>query len=395
MGCYGFGAIVAPAVGPVLGGYLVDYANWRFVFYINGPLGLLGAIAAYFLVPKIAKVTAHRFDFTGFAVAALGLFAILLAASEGESWGWTGYRILGLLVFGVLCLALFVVIEMEVEHPLIDLRILKIGPYTLSISLVGVFFINILSTSFYIPVFLQVGQGKEAFVAGILMIPQAVVTFMMMPLSGLLYDKIGARWLATGGLVLCAYGTYLLAGMSADMTRENLLIWSCIRATGLGMAIMPIMTAAMAAVPPELSNQASALLNVFQQVAGALGLAALGALATGQGAQLLADRAALIRPNPAMPDLSGQLSPETFTLAYRFGERLQAQVLGTAYANLFVVLTVLTLVCAFFALFLGSGAPTAAASRSEVAGAADADPDDDARAADVEAVEDEGVLLRL
>jgi EmrB/QacA subfamily drug resistance transporter len=377
MGMYGLGAIVAPAIGPVLGGYLVEYLSWRLVFYINTPVGVLGALAAWYLVPRLRRTSTQRFDFAGFAAIALGLFAVLLAASEGQSWGWTGYRILMLLTFGVLSMALFIVIELQVEHPLIEIRLFRIGQFALPVVLIGLLFINLLSGAFYIPVFLQQGQSMEAFDAGLLILPQAIAMCVVMPVSGLLYDKIGARWLAVIGMLVCAYGTYLLCAINADMTRMDLMIWTSVRAAGMGLAIMPMMTAAIDAVPPAFTNQGSAILNVVQQVAGALGLATLGALATGQQAQLLADRAALSAPAGSLSSAGGgALSASTFSTAYRLMQHLQAQILATSYANMFLLLTLVTLGCSLAALVLRATPATAEPADEQTGNADPAHADD-------------------
>jgi EmrB/QacA subfamily drug resistance transporter len=360
MGMYGLGVVFAPAVGPVLGGYLVEYVNWRLVFYINVPIGLLGAAAAAAVIPKVMRGTAGRFDLAGFATIALGLFAILLAASKGEDWGWTGYRILMLFTAGLVSVALFVVIELEVTSPLLDLRLLKIWPFANSLLLSAVLFISLLAVAFYVPVYLQQGQGFQAFNAGLLTLPQALVMGVLMPLSGRIYDKIGARWLAITGLAICTVGTYLLVGITPDMTRAEVITWTCVRAAGMGMAMMPIMTAGLSAVPPALTNQASALTNVVRQVAAALGLAALAALATTQQAQLLADRAALI-PATKIPRADGHTGPLTakaFAAAYQQFQHLRLAVLATSYSNLFLVTAMLTATGVVLALFLRSGPAT-------------------------------------
>jgi EmrB/QacA subfamily drug resistance transporter len=354
MGMYGLGVVFAPAVGPVLGGYLVEYVNWRLVFYINVPIGLLGAAAAAAVIPKVMRGTAGRFDLAGFATIALGLFAILLAASKGEDWGWTGYRILMLFTAGLVSVALFVVIELEVTSPLLDLRLLKIWPFANSLLLSAVLFISLLAVAFYVPVYLQQGQGFQAFNAGLLTLPQALVMGVLMPLSGRIYDKIGARWLAITGLAICTVGTYLLVGITPDMTRAEVITWTCVRAAGMGMAMMPIMTAGLSAVPPALTNQASALTNVVRQVAAALGLAALAALATTQQAQLLADRAALIRADGH----TGPLTAKAFAAAYQQFQHLRLAVLATSYSNLFLVTAMLTATGVVLALFLRSGPAT-------------------------------------
>jgi EmrB/QacA subfamily drug resistance transporter len=356
MGVFGLGIVFAPATGPVLGGYLVQYLDWRLVFYINVPVGLLGALAAQVGLPKVAPPGAKRFDLAGFATIALALTAILLAAEEGEDWGWTGYRILMLWVVGALCLALFVVIELEVDHPLLDLRVFSVWGFSNSVILLVVMQVNLFATVFFVPVFLQQGQGREAFDAGVLLLPQAVVTGVLMPVAGRLYDKIGARWLSVGGMAICAYGTYLLGNITPDMTRESVIFWTCVRGIGVGLAMMPMMTAGLDAVAPAQSSQASALNNVSRQVFGALGLAGLSALATVLEAQLFADRAALT-PVSERPRGIDPHTPAGFGQLYRAYEHLRLEVLGTTYGNLFLLLAVVTGAAATLAFFLPK-APT-------------------------------------
>jgi EmrB/QacA subfamily drug resistance transporter len=148
MGAYGLGGVTAPAVGPVLGGWLVEHVSWRFVFLINLPIGLVAGVAAIFLLPRIAKVAVPRFDFVGFTTIALAMSALLLAASKGESWGWDGYRIQILLVGGGLLLARFVVVELHLEHPLLDIRLLGNLQFTLSVIVVAMNFVNLMATVF-------------------------------------------------------------------------------------------------------------------------------------------------------------------------------------------------------------------------------------------------------
>jgi EmrB/QacA subfamily drug resistance transporter len=362
MGVFGLGIIFAPAVGPVLGGYLVQYVDWRLVFYLNVPVGLLGALVAYAGLPTVASTAAQRFDLGGFVTIACGLSAILLAAEEGESWGWAGYRILVLWVAGALFLALFVVIELEVDHPLLDLRVFAVWPFTNSLILLVIMQVNLFATVFFVPVFLQQGQGREAFDAGVLILPQAIVTAVLMPVAGRLYDRIGPRWLSIAGMALCAYGTFLLHGITPSTTRGALITWTCIRAVGVGLAMMPMMTAGMDSVPPEQSNQASALNNVSRQVLGALGLAGLSALSSIQQAQLFADRASLA-PATARPQQPAPSGPAGFAPLYQQYQHLRLEVLGNSYGNVFIVVSLITGAGVFLAAFLnpparsGGGGP--------------------------------------
>jgi EmrB/QacA subfamily drug resistance transporter len=349
MGAYGLGGVSAPAVGPVLGGWLVEYVDWRLVFLINVPIGLLAGVAAIFLVPRISKIPVPRFDFAGFGTIAVAMSALLLAASKGESWGWDGYRIRMLLVGGVLFLALFVVVELQVAHPLLDLRLLRNMQFTVSVIVVSMNFVNLMVTVFYVPVFLQQAQGMGALDAGLLIMPLAVVMCLTVPLSGVLTPYLGPRLLGVIGIVLVAWSDLLSCQITPQMTHEQVIFWTCLRAAGLGISTVPVMVCGLNTVTSDRTNQASAISNVCQQLGAALSLAALGALVTGQQAQHFADRAGLLQPNSELAKSAHALAAQTGTVSdsllisfYQLGMNLQIGTMASAYSDLFWVLTLAT-----------------------------------------------------
>jgi EmrB/QacA subfamily drug resistance transporter len=368
MGIMGVAFVAAPAVGPVVGGYLVEYANWRLVFYINLPIGLLTVIAAWFLVPKVPKARVPKFDVGGFVTIALGLFALLLAASKGEDWGWDGYRIRMLLVGGVLVMALFVVIELHVPEPLLDLRLFGVKVYTLGVVIMAILQVNLLASSVYIPIFLQQGQGLEAFDAGLVVAPQALAMCVASMLAGQLYDRVGPKVLTAIGCAMTAWGNILLLDITADTTHREIIIWTGVRGFGMSMAAIPALTAAVNRVGPKRTNQATALENVAQQIPGAFGIAILGALLTSQQAQLTADRGALLGPDSLMARVAGPAmssltvitdhTRETFALLYRAASYLLTEVMARALSNTFLLLAGLTVVGLVLALLLPMKQPS-------------------------------------
>ena len=349
MGMYGLGIVFAPAIGPTLGGYLVEYVSWRLVFYINVPVGVLGLIAAAVALPKFTRAPTRPFDVWGFITVATGLVALLLAFSEGQSWGWSSYRVLILMVGGLLLLALFVTIELEVDDPLLNLQVFHSAAYTTSLIIMGVMMTGMFATLFYIPLFLQVGQGYQALDTGLILLPQALVMAFLMPISGRLYDKIGPRWLVVSGLLVAAFGSYGIAGINPDMTRERVVLWMCIRAAGVGMAMMSIMTGGLASLNPQMTNTGSAINTVVQRVSAALGLAALTAMATAQQAQLAQGRADLLEGT------STQAAHLHFLQLFGLYRRTQVAVLADSYANVFLLTAAFTALAAVGALFLRSG----------------------------------------
>jgi EmrB/QacA subfamily drug resistance transporter len=367
MGMYGLGIVVAPGVGPTIGGYLVEYFDWRLIFYINVPVGLLGAIAAMVVLPRFPAASGKRFDLLGFVCVAGGLFCLLLTVSEGTDWGWTSYPVLILAAVGVNLLALFAVVELRTAEPLLDVRSLTRLPFLNSMLLVSVLFVGLFAGFFYIPVFLQQGQNITAMNTGLTILPQAAALMVMTPLAGRLYDRIGARWPAVIGLGIDGVGTLLLTGINADMTRYELSWWMVIRAAGVGLAMMPIITSGIAVLPPSLAGSGSTFTTLFQRVAAALGLAALTAMATAQQAQYWADRSALVKGfGPAEDPRIIAMSHDGPDGLIPLWQQLHLEVEAQAYSNIFLIVGVATLIAMVCGLFLRHGRPVGGAKAEPV-----------------------------
>ena len=301
---------MAPAIGPTLGGYIVEYLNWRLIFYINVPIGLLGAAAAWFILPRMGPTRTHRFDWWGFVSIGYGLFALLLATSKGQKWGWGAYPTLILVVSGVLSLALFVVIENEVDHPLINLHTLGYWAFARSALIISVLLVSLTVTGFYLPLFLQTGLGLTPLNAGLLMLPEALMLAVLMPVAGKIYDRFGPRWPALVGLTISAAGTYLLTGINVDMTRAEVIAWT---------------------------------------------------LVSHQSAQLTADQGALPRRGDLPPAVQ-QFADQGPTGLYSLYQQLQLHVQAIAYADVFLIAAALTGACVLLAVTLRKPAPAAAPS---------------------------------
>jgi EmrB/QacA subfamily drug resistance transporter len=366
MGMYGLGIIVAPAVGPTLGGYLVEYVDWRLIFFINVPVGILGVIAAVMLLPRFGPTPVGRFDVLGFVTVATGLVCLLLALTEGQKWGWTSYSILILLTVGVLGLALFVVIELEVDRPLLNVRVFKHWAFTNSLMLVSILSIGLFAVLFYIPLLLQQARGLGAFDTGLLLLPQALVMAVIMPTAGLLYDRIGPRWPATIGLAIVALGTYMLTDVTLESSNEHVIWVLVLRAVGMGLAMMPIMTGGLSAVPPDQVDGASAFNNVVQRTSSALGLAGLTSLVTYSREQFALDRGLLVSSDTSMPVLAPGPVGE---MAGMYGVYQQTQTIAFVEAmhSLFIVTAIITALGIPLALMLRSGPSAPAPGGAAVA----------------------------
>jgi EmrB/QacA subfamily drug resistance transporter len=363
MGVFGLGVIFAPAIGPTLGGYLVEYVNWRLIYFINVPIGALAVVLSLLVLPRFPRLSGQRFDLAGWLTVSTGLFSLLLAFSEGERWHWDSYSIRLLILLGLVSLAVFVVIELYVEEPILDLRVFRSPTFSISAVLVGILVVGLFTSLYYVPLFMQQAQGLGAFQTGLTLLPPALVTMVMMPLSGWLYDRIGARWPVAVGVLLVALSTYLMHAVSLDTPRGLIILWMAIRNLGMGMSLMPVITAALSMVPPEKVSRASAITNIIQRVASALGLAVLGAVLSNHQAQQFADRAALLPAvDPGFP-LLHSIASQGQAGVLRLYTVLQLQVFGTALGDVFLLTAGLTALGVPLALMLPQRRPQRATAR--------------------------------
>ena len=277
MSMLGIPLMLAPAIGPTFGGYLVTYWSWRTVFFINVPIALI-AILLGILWIEDTPARNPIFDFRGFIFAATGFSCILYGLTNAPTWHWDDWRIITLLSVGGACLLTWVFIELAEKNPLLDLRMFQHRGYAVGLSLTFTTTIGLYSLVFLLPLFLQTIRGFSAFQSGMMILPQVLGAMITLPISGLLFDRTGPRIPAITGLsILCVMS---LAMQVMDVTTPDNLLATILffRGMGMGMAMMPIMTYALSSVPPRLTAQASSMLNVFRMVFASLGIAVFASL---------------------------------------------------------------------------------------------------------------------
>jgi EmrB/QacA subfamily drug resistance transporter len=375
MGVYGLGIILGPAIGPTLGGWLVQDISWRLIFYVNVPIAVLGTVGVLTLLPPFAGGPGRRFDVPGFVFIAGALACLLIASSEGSdpSYGWTSYTVLMLGAGGVLCLAVFVVIELSVEEPLLDIRILGGWVFSNSLALSALLQMGLFAGSFYIPLFLQQGQGLNALEAGLTLFVPALVTTAIMPLSGRLYDLVGARWLGAVGTLLVGASAYMMHALSPQTMRGPIILASCIRNAGVGLALIPVTTAGIASVSAAKVGQASAINNLVGRVASALGLALLGSVLTGHEWQQLNDDGALLPAvSPGFPQLNA-IAARGQSGILGIYRAVQNQGFSGGLDDLFLLTAGLCAIGVLVALLLPSGSPRRRAAAAQPQPVSDAE----------------------
>lgn len=279
MGLVGIAIMFAPAFGPTIGGYITEYMDWRLIFYINVPIGIIDFFLATIILKELSHSTKRRFDIAGFIASSLGFSTLLYGLGIVANKGWNDPRVVTFVAIGIVSLISFVVIEFTVKYPMLDIRLMKDSPiFSVTILITSISSIILFATLFLLPVFLQDISGLSPLRTGLVLLPQGIVVGIMMPISGWLFDKIGARWLAVVGLLIAAYGLYLLQSLDVTTSFGTVSAWLMVRAVGLGMVMMPVTTAGMNEVPIEKVGQATAITNTTRQVSASFGVAWLANL---------------------------------------------------------------------------------------------------------------------
>ncbi len=273
MGVWGIAATMAPAVGPTLGGYLVDYYNWQLIFTINIPVGVIAVILSYIFIDETPLLKGLKFDIIGSALSCAGLFLLLLALSQGQDEGWTSQYIVTLFVLAGFLLLVFCLWELYVPHPMLDIRLFTNGVFAASTVAMSMTTIAMFAAIFLVPLYCQSLQGLTPMQTGLLMMPMALATGFMMPISGKLFDKVGALPLGLVGMAVAVAFTYKLSFITLETSFFELQLILVLRAVGLGLCMMPISTAGMNTIPPVLVGRASAINNLFRQISASLGIA--------------------------------------------------------------------------------------------------------------------------
>ncbi|HET9323464.1 MAG TPA: MFS transporter [Gaiellaceae bacterium] len=270
---------LALAIGPLIGGLLTERLDWSWIFFVNVPIGILGIVASFVLIPE-SKDESHeqRLDFPGLLTSGLGLFALTYGLIEANTYGWTSTRILVAFGIAIVMLVAFIVLEMHQRLPMLDLSLFQNRTYAganvaillVALAMFGVFF--------FVSLYMQGILGYSAVQAGAAFLPMTVLIILTAPIAGRVSDRIGSRWLMTTGMLLVSAQLLYFSRMDENSVYLDLL--PALMAGGIGMALVmtPSAAAAVRALPVDKSGVGSAVLNAFRQVGGSMGIALMGAI---------------------------------------------------------------------------------------------------------------------
>src|SRR5512142_833908 len=276
MGLYGVGVVVAPAIGPTLGGWLTDQYSWPWVFFINVPIGIANTllVTRYIEDPPYLVREKGKIDWSGLAFMGLGLGALQLMLEQGQEHDWfDSTYILWLAAAAVIGLALFVWRELTTDRPAVDLRILKNISLASGTALGGVLGMGLMGSLFLLPIFLQNLLGFTAMKSGLALMPRSLAMAVVMPLMGRVYNRVGPRILVGIGLLISALSFWQLSHLTSTIGVWDILMPQVWQGVGFGMIFVALSTAALATVERPKLTAATGLYNVVRQVCGSIGIA--------------------------------------------------------------------------------------------------------------------------
>jgi len=276
LGLFGIALVVAPALGPILGGLFVDNGLWRWIFFINIPIGIVGVTLASRFLREYFPDRRPALDPLGLITAIIGFGAVLYTASVAADEGWTSAPVLIGFGIGVVALTIFALVELFVaKEPLLNLRLFGIRPFLVA-SLIGyVSVLALFGAEFLMPIYLQALRGRSALETGFILLALATASGIATPLAGRLYDKVGPRPLVMTGFTLLAINTWQLSKIEAATPISWLLFLLALRGAALGMTVQTTFVTALAAVPRALLPRGSSLINGSRFLVQSIGVAIL------------------------------------------------------------------------------------------------------------------------
>jgi len=278
LGLNGISVSIGLSLGPALGGVLTQVATWRAIFLINAPIGLFAILWAARVLPRETPGKGQSFDARGAALSGVALFALLLALSDGQEWGWTSPAVLGLVIAFVVLGAAFVRTERRSIQPMIDLALFRIRPFSAGLVSVVVAFAGLFTATFLLPFLLQQGRGFSPIEAGLLLTPVPITMAVVAPFSGAASDRFGPRFLASAGMAIMALGLMSLTQLPVDFAVPDLIWRLVLLGIGQGLFMSPNSSAVLGSVPRSRVGTASGTLAQMRVNGQALGIALSGAI---------------------------------------------------------------------------------------------------------------------
>jgi len=278
MAFWALGIVVAPMLGPVLGGWITDTYSWRWVFYINLPIGVMATIMAKLFVfdpPYIGK-KAQSIDYVGmgFLVIGIGALQVFLDKGQTDDW-WSSNFIRTMAVFAIGGLIAFVIRELLAAHPIVDLRVFKNRTYATGVFMMTILGFVLYGSTVLLPIWLQTLMGYPALQSGLAMLPRGLGSFLFMPIVGILMGKIEPRKLLVTGFVVAGYSLILLGNLNLNAGYWDIFWPQILQGTAMGLLFVPLTTITNDPIPKERMGNATSLFNLMRNIGASVGIASV------------------------------------------------------------------------------------------------------------------------
>lgn len=271
MGIVGIVLAFAPAIGPTLSGWIINIYPWRYLFYVTLPFAILDLILGYFLLKNVTENKSVYFDFISFIGSTIGFGGLLFGFSNAGNYSWTDINVYLSLIIGIVFLIIFVWRQLNMEEPMLNLAVFKSTVFTFATIISMIAYAGLISSELILPMYLEDVRGSSAFDTGLTLMPGAIVMGIMNPITGKLFDKFGARYLALTGLTILTLGTFGLSFLSVSTPVIYIISIYAIRMLGISMLLMPLSTSALNSLHKNLYAHGNAANNTLRQVAGSIG----------------------------------------------------------------------------------------------------------------------------
>ncbi|HDG8454858.1 TPA: DHA2 family efflux MFS transporter permease subunit [Staphylococcus aureus] len=358
MGTMGIAMILAPAIGPTLSGYIVQNYHWNVMFYGMFIIGIIAILIGFVWFKLYQYTTNPKADIPGIIFSTIGFGALLYGFSEAGNKGWGSVEIETMFAIGIIFIILFVIRELRMKSPMLNLEVLKFPTFTLTTIINMVVMLSLYGGIILLPIYLQNLRGFSALDSGLLLLPGSLIMGLLGPFAGKLLDTIGLKPLAIFGIAVMTYATWELTKLNMDTPYMTIMGIYVLRSFGMAFIMMPMVTAAINALPGRLASHGNAFLNTMRQLAGSIGTAILVTVMTTQTTQhLSAFGEELDKTNPVVQDHMRELASQyggqegAMKVLLQFVNKL-ATVEGINDA--FIVATIFSIIALILCLFLQS-----------------------------------------
>ncbi|WP_439645801.1 DHA2 family efflux MFS transporter permease subunit [Sphingomonas changbaiensis] len=365
MSIWGMGAILGPIIGPALGGWLTDNYNWRWVFFINLPIGMLAFAGLWFFLSESKATERTKLDLFGFAMLALAIASFQLMLDRGQQLDWfSSLEICVEAVAAAFFLYLFIVHTLTARHPFINLALFADRNFV-SASVFG-FFLGVLifAVLALLPPMLEELMGYPVVLTGLVTAPRGMGTMVSMIIVGQLIKRVDPRILIGTGLALAAWSTYKMSGFSLGMDESLVISSGFVQGIGTGLIFVPLSTVAFATLNPRLRNEGAAMFTLIRNIGSAIGISVLQFMTIRNASTVHARLVEGVGPdNPAVARAMPDLDFSSIASLARLNGEITRQAAMVSYIDAFYALFVVTLVVAPLILFMrpprkGAAAPT-------------------------------------